>query len=76
MDGVTVTEWAMNFRQRFCNALAVEHKYSNSLPINEAHNYKRKSNKKLKVHVNTLQKSLFSLFLSKILLPYWLKHQR
>ena len=75
MDGVTVTEWAMNFRQRFCNALAVEHKYNNSLPINEAYNYKRKSNKKLKVHVNTLQKSLFSLFLSKTFLPYWLMHQ-
>ena len=32
-DGVTVTEWAVNFRQRFCNALAVEHKYGDSLPI-------------------------------------------
>ena len=32
----------MNFRQKFCNALAVEHKYSNSFPINGAHNYKRR----------------------------------
>ena len=33
MDGATVIEWAMNFKQRFCNALAVEHKYSDSLPL-------------------------------------------
>ena len=33
MDGATVTEWAVNFRQRFCNASFVEHKYSDSLPI-------------------------------------------
>ena len=45
IDGVTVTEWAVNFKSRFCNELAIEHKYSNSLPINEAHNYKRKINK-------------------------------
>ena len=32
-DGATITEWAVNFRQRFCTALAVEHKYSDSLPI-------------------------------------------
>jgi len=25
----------MNFRQKFNNALAVKHKYSNSLPINK-----------------------------------------
>ena len=40
-DGATITEWAVNFKQRFCNALAVKHKYSDSLNINEAHNYKR-----------------------------------
>ena len=45
MDGATVTKWAMNFRQIFCNALAVEHKYSDSLPIDEALNYKRESTK-------------------------------
>ena len=28
-----VTEEAVNFRQRFYNALAVKHKYSDSLPI-------------------------------------------
>ena len=33
MDGATVTKWAVKFRQRFYNALAVEHKYSNSLSI-------------------------------------------
>ena len=44
-DGATITKWAMNFRQRFCNALAIQHKYNDSLPINEAHNYKRKSSK-------------------------------
>ena len=32
-DGTIVTEWAVNFRQRFYNALAVEHKHSGSLPI-------------------------------------------
>ena len=32
-DGATITEWAMNIRERFCNALAIEHKYSDSLPI-------------------------------------------
>ena len=32
-DGATVTEWAVNFKQRFCNALAVEHIYNDSLPI-------------------------------------------
>ena len=42
-DGATVTKWAINFKSRFCNALAVEHKYNDSLPINEAHNYKRKA---------------------------------
>ena len=40
-DGATVTKWAVNFRQRFCNALAVEHKYNYSLPMNGVHNYKR-----------------------------------
>ena len=33
MDGATVTEWAMNFKQKFCNTLAIEHNYSDSLPI-------------------------------------------
>ena len=32
-DGAIVTEWAVNFRQRFCNALAVKHKYNDSLHI-------------------------------------------
>ena len=32
-DEAMVTEWVVNFRQRFCNALAVEHKYNDSLPI-------------------------------------------
>ena len=45
MEGATVTELVVNFRQGFCNALAVEHKYSDSLPINEAHNYKREGNR-------------------------------
>ena len=44
-DGATITEWVVNFKPRFCNALAIGHKYSDSLPINEAYNYKRKSNK-------------------------------
>ena len=32
-DGATVTEWAVNFRQRFYNALAIEYKYSDPFPI-------------------------------------------
>ena len=32
-DGVAVTKWVVKFKQRFCNALAVEHKYSDSLSI-------------------------------------------
>ena len=35
----------MNFTSRFCNTLTFEHKYRNALPINETHNYKRKSNR-------------------------------
>ena len=53
-NGATVTEWAVSFRQRFCNVLTVEHKYSNSLPINEAHNYKKRRQQKLKVHTKIL----------------------
>ena len=45
MDGATVTKWAMISRQRFYNALAVEYKCNTSLPINEAHNYKREDNR-------------------------------
>ena len=44
-DGAMVTEWAVISKQRFCNALAIEHKCSTSFPINEAHNYKREDNK-------------------------------
>ena len=44
-DEAMVIEWAMNFRQRFCKALTVEHKYNDSLPINEAHNNKREGNR-------------------------------
>ena len=44
-NGATVIEWAVNFRQRFFNALAIEHKYNDSLPINEVHNYKREGNR-------------------------------
>ena len=44
-DGAMVTEWAVISKQRFCNALVVEHKYNTSFPINEAHNYKREDNK-------------------------------
>ena len=40
-----ITKWVVNFRWRFCNTLAFEHKYCDALPINETHNYKRKSNK-------------------------------
>ena len=61
-DGAAVTEWAVNFRPRFCNALAIWHKYNDSLPINEAYNYKKKEQHKWKVHTNTWQKSLLSLF--------------
>ena len=50
MDEAMVTNWVVNFKQRFCNALAVKHKYSNSLPINEAHNYKKRRQQKLKVY--------------------------
>ena len=45
MQIVTHPEWAVISRQRFCNTLAVEHKCSTSLPINEAHNYKREDNR-------------------------------
>ena len=61
-DGSTVTKWAVNFKQRFCNTLAVKHKYSNSLPINEARNYKRRRQQKLNIHTNTLRKSPSSEF--------------
>ena len=44
-NGATVIEWVVNFRQRFFNALAIEHKYNDSLPINEVHNYKREGNR-------------------------------
>ena len=43
-NGPTVTKWVMASRQRFYNALAVEHKCSTSLHINEAYNYKREDN--------------------------------
>ena len=76
MDGATVTEWAVNFKQRFCNALAIKHKCTDSLPINEAQNYVKKNQQKWKVHTNTLRKSLSSMFLPEIFLPYWLKYRR
>ena len=44
-DGAMVIEWAVNFRQKFCNALTIEHKYNDSLPINETHNNKREGNR-------------------------------
>ena len=44
-DGATVIEWVVISRQRFYIALAVEHKCSTSLPINEARNYKREDNR-------------------------------
>ena len=53
-EGATVIEWAVNFRKIFCNALAIEHKYSNSLPINKARNYKKRRQQKLKVHIKIL----------------------
>lgn len=43
MDRATVIEWAVNFRQKFCNALAVEHKCSDSWHIDWALNYNRES---------------------------------
>ena len=30
-DGAMATKWAMYYKQRFCNALAIEHKYNDSL---------------------------------------------
>ena len=48
----------MNFRQRFCNALVVKHKYSDSLPINQTFNYKRESTRNPRYdqsHTNTLR---------------------
>ena len=45
MDEAMVTEWAVISRQRFCNALAVKHKCSTSLSINEARNYEREDNR-------------------------------
>ena len=50
MDGATIARWAVNFRQGSCNALAIEHKYSDLLPINEAHNYKKKGNRSKRTH--------------------------
>ena len=44
-DGATITEWAVISRWKFCNTLAIEHKCSTSLPINETHNYKREDNR-------------------------------
>ena len=45
IDKPTVTEWVVASRQRFCNALVVEHKCNTPLPINEAHNYKKEDNR-------------------------------
>ena len=56
-DGPMVTEWAVASRQRFCNALIVEHKCSTSLPINEVYHYKREDNRNpryAQLHTNTL----------------------
>ena len=44
-DGLTVTKWAVASKQKFWNALTVEHKCSTSLPINKAYNYKREDNR-------------------------------
>ena len=70
-DGATVIEWVANFRQKFCNVLVIEHKCSDSLPIDWALNYKRESTKNPRynqLHTNNLWKSLSSPFLSNIFL--------
>ena len=48
----------MASRQRFCKALAVEHRCSTSLPINEAYHYKREDNRNIRytqLDTNTLR---------------------
>ena len=45
MDRATVIDRAVNFRQRFRNALAVDHNTMIHCPLNEAHNYKKESNR-------------------------------
>ena len=47
-DGPMVTKWVVASKQRFCNAIVVEHKCNTSLPINEAYNYKREDNRNQK----------------------------
>ena len=75
-DGETVIEWAVNFRQRFYNGLAIEQKYNDSLPINEAHNYKRESNRSKRYTQIFYENHPPIYFLSKIFLPYWFKYRR
>jgi len=63
-DGPTVTKWVVASRQRFCNALAIEHKCNTSLP-NEAYNYKREDNKNPRypqLHTNTLRNHFVLIF--------------
>ena len=75
MDGAAVTKWAVNFKQRSCNTLAVKHKYSDSLPINEQTTIKVKATKVKGTHKYST-KLLSTHFFSRIFLPYWLKHRR
>ena len=75
MNGAIVTEWVVTSRQRICNALAVKHKCSTLLPINEAHNYKREDNRSHR-YTQILYEITLYYFLSRIFLPYWLKHWR
>ena len=46
-------KWAMHIRTPIGNALAVVHKYRDSLSIKAKNNYKRKDQQNPKVHINT-----------------------
>ena len=46
-------KWAMHIRTPISNALAVVHKYTDSLSIKAKNNYKRKDQQNPKVHINT-----------------------
>ena len=46
-------KWVMHIRTPISNALAVVHKYRDSLSIKAKNNYKRKDQQNPKVHINT-----------------------
>ena len=71
----TVTEWAVISRQRFCNALAVDINAAHHCPLMRHITIKEKTTEAKGTHKYST-KSFLTRFLSRIFLPYWLKHRR